>query len=300
MAPALVTLVLAAAGGQAEADERLPVDYSWVAGVRAQQRTPGLPPTGANDPSCRVTARHPNPVVLLHGFASTDTLNWHTMAPLLANAGYCVYTTVYGRATPSGPAALAAVQTSAAQIAAFIDGVLARTGARRVDLVGHSVGGAIPFYYLNYLGGVPKVDHYIALGAPFHGSTLSGADAVLGAALTVPALAAAINRECGQCGQLRPNDPFLAVLHADPRIAPAIHFTDIVTRDDEIATPYTTGLLDGPNVTNIVVQDQCPLDHTDHLELAADPIVGQDVLNALDPAQARAPVCVPVRPLFGP
>jgi pimeloyl-ACP methyl ester carboxylesterase len=223
------------------------------------------------------------------------------MAPLLADAGYCVFTTVYGRSPDLGIGATTTVQAGAAEIGAFIDRVRAETGAARVDLVGHSVGAAIPFYYLNYLGGTTKIDHYIALGAPFHGSDLSGADALLGAALSVPALAGVVGRECGHCAQLRPNAPFLAVLHPDPRIAPSIHFTDIVSRDDEVATPYTTGLLDeGPNVTNIVLQDQCPLDATDHFELAADPVAAGDILDALDPAHPVPRVCVSVRPFAGP
>ena len=38
------------------------------------------------------------------------------------------------------------------------------------------------------------------------------------------------------------------------------------------------------NVTNITLQNQCPLDQSDHLEIAYDPVALADVLNALDPA----------------
>ncbi|MEV6062181.1 esterase/lipase family protein [Nocardia asteroides] len=51
---------------------------------------------------------------------------------------------------------------------------MAATGAGQVDLVGHSMGGAIPFHYLDHLGGASRIDDYIAMGAPFHGTTLSG------------------------------------------------------------------------------------------------------------------------------
>ena len=34
-----------------------------------------------------------------------------------------------------------------------------------------------------------------------------------------------------------------------------------MTRYDQIATPYTTGMLRGPNVRNVVVQDRCATDY---------------------------------------
>jgi hypothetical protein len=44
------------------------------------------------------------------------------------------------------------------------------------------------------------------------------------------------------------------------------------------------------------VQNQCPLDFTDHLQIAADPVASVDVLNALDPAHPRAVPCQLVLP----
>jgi hypothetical protein len=89
-----------------------PVECSYLAGAAAQLRAPGRAPLGANDPSCRPSAAHPNPVVLLHGFASTDTVNWHTLAPLLADAGYCVFTTVDGRIADTGVGGLTTARSA--------------------------------------------------------------------------------------------------------------------------------------------------------------------------------------------
>jgi hypothetical protein len=75
----------------------------------------------------------------------------------------------------------------------------------------------------------------------------------------------------------------------------------IATEDDEVVTPYANAFLpEAPNVTNITVQQQCPQDSTDHLELAYDPVALADVLNALDPANPVRVPCVPVLPLTGP
>lgn len=271
--------------------------YSFLSGVQAQLITPGQSPPGANDWSCRPTAEHPNPVVLLHG-VSNDTITWQTLAPALSADGYCVFSTTFGTGLlGSTIGAMGPVEDSAGQIGAFIHRVLGATGAERVDLVGHSMGGAVPFYYLEHLGGAPTIDHYLALAAPLHGSTISGLTELLPMVATGPG-AAAIG-QCGPC-QLTPDSPALRQLNPDPAVAPAISFTTIVTRYDEIATPYTTGLLDGPNVHNIVVQDLCPTDATDHNELPADPIVVREIRNTLDPTHAQAPTCTVVLPFLGP
>ncbi|MEV0299341.1 alpha/beta fold hydrolase [Nocardia sp. NPDC050710] len=282
----------------AVADEPEP-SYSYLGGLAAQLAGPGGPPPGANDWSCRPSAAHPNPVVLLHGL-SNDTITWNSLAPVLAGAGFCVFTTTYGTG-PLGPiGAITPVEESAHQIGAFIDRVLAATGAAKVDLVGHSMGGAVPFYYLNYLGGVPKIDDYVAMGAPLHGTTLSGIQSMFAGILErQPAIEALLNDRCGPC-QMSYGSPFLRTLNADPAIAPDIRFTTIVSRYDEIATPYVTGLLDGPNVRNIVLQDRCATDYTEHYELTADPVAIREVVNALDPAHAQPPTCAVVLPFLGP
>ena len=53
-------------------------------------------------------------------------------------------------------------------------------------------------------------------------------------------------------------------------------------------------------VTNITLQNQCPLDQSDHLEIAADPVALADVLNALDPAHPVRVPCLVVLPITGP
>jgi hypothetical protein len=75
-----------------------------------------------------------------------------------------------------------------------------------------------------------------------------------------------------------------------------ITYTNIVTAHDELVVPYTSGIESG--MTNIVVQHQCGLDLSDHLELVADPVAAADVLNALDPAHPRPVPCRLVLP-FG-
>jgi hypothetical protein len=48
------------------------------------------------------------------------------------------------------------------------------------------------------------------------------------------------------------------------------------------------------------VPNQCPLDQSDHLELAYGPVAMADMLNALDPSNSVSVTCVPVLPVTGP
>ncbi|MDN5698203.1 MAG: lipase family protein, partial [Rubrobacter sp.] len=107
----------------------------------------GAPPPGANDPTCEPSVEHPQPVVLVHGTFEDMAQNWATLSPALRAQGYCVYALNYGdRAT--GP-----IQGSAAELDEFVGDVRELTGARKVDIVGHSQGGMMPRYYINNLGG---------------------------------------------------------------------------------------------------------------------------------------------------
>ncbi|WP_067859752.1 esterase/lipase family protein [Nocardia shimofusensis] len=293
---AAAVMVAAAGGASGEAPE--PVPYSYLAGLAAQAQTPGQAPAGANDWSCRPTTRHPRPVVLLHGLGN-ETVSWQTLSPLLARAGYCVFTTTYGTGA-LGPAvgALAPLERSAAEVGAFIDRVRAATGSDRVDIVGHSMGAAVSFYYMRHLEGAPAIARLIGLGAPYHGSTVSGLD-VLGRWVADLPGGAQIVEDCGPC-QMSPGSPAVEFLGADARLAPETEFISIVSRYDEIATPFATGMLEGPNARNIVLQDVCASDFSEHYGLTSDPIAVAEVLNALDPEHARAVDCRLVAPLLGP
>ena len=60
----------------------------------------------------------------------------------------------------------------------------------------------------------------------------------------------------------------------------------IESENDEVVTPYTSAFLAGPNVTNILLQNQCALDQGEHLSMPYDHIADADVLTALDPRTA--------------
>src|SRR5690349_4411054 len=72
-----------------------PVVYN-ISAARGVLADPTAAPPGANDFSCKPSAAHPEPVVLVHGLGANMGENWASYAPLLANHGYCVFALTYG------------------------------------------------------------------------------------------------------------------------------------------------------------------------------------------------------------
>src|ERR1700741_5438884 len=75
---ALALLVVTAAGARAET---LPVEYDSAIGFA--HASPTAAPPGANNFTCRRTARHPLPVILVHGTFEDMADNWWALSPLL-------------------------------------------------------------------------------------------------------------------------------------------------------------------------------------------------------------------------
>ncbi|MEY2443314.1 MAG: hypothetical protein QOJ46_2740 [bacterium] len=294
----LITLVGAviAVLAPASASAALPVSYSLPAAGAYAFTHVDQPPPGANDWSCQPTSAHPLPVVLVHGSLENMAFNWNTASPLLKNAGYCVFALNYGQEDTrligapgsSRPGGSGDITQSAAQLGAFVDQVLAATGAAKVDIVGHSQGGMMPRWYMKFDGGASKVAHLVALSPSNHGSTLDGL-------ALIPGVPVILQLGLGEAfRQQAVGSPFMQQLNAGGDTLPGVSYTVIETRYDEVVTPYTSAFLSGPDVANVTLQDRCILDLADHLTTPYDSIALRFVLNALDPAHAVTPGCRPV------
>jgi hypothetical protein len=144
------------------------------------------------------------------------------------------------------------------------------------------------------------VNALVALAPSNHGTTLDGLTALVKAFGTAGLVNSALNPLCTACVEQEAGSAFLTSLNAGGDTVPGVTYTVIESKDDEVVTPYTSAFLSGPDVTNITLQNQCPLDLTDHLEIAADPVALADVLNALDPAHPVTVPCLAVLPITGP
>jgi len=300
-AAVVAATALSIGAAPAGAATEYPVPYLFTANVVAAALHPGTPPPGANDWTCHPSAAHPRPVVLVHGLFANMTDNWQTMSPLLANHGYCVFALTYGETSaPPAPGAdfggLTTMEASAGQLSTFVDRVLAATGARKVDIVGHSEGATMPDYYLEYLGGAAKVARYVGVSGVKHGTTLHGIGTFVTAFESLfPGAPDPTSGSCQSCSEFLVGSDYVRAIEARAP-APGVTYTNISTRYDELVSPYTSSFLSGRNVTNITLQDHCALDFSDHLSIISSPITGRYILNALDPAHAQPPPCVPVAP----
>ncbi|MET4726696.1 triacylglycerol lipase [Lysobacter enzymogenes] len=262
---------------------------------------PALPAAAAergfNDWNCRPSAEHPQPVVLVHGLGAGRLLNWAYMGPRIAATGRCVYSLDYG-AGAFGIKGIAPMADSAVELGGFVDRVLAKTGADRVDIVGHSEGTTVPAYYIKYAGGAAKVRRMIGFAPNYRGTTLNGLNELVhGLADAAPYLAEAFyDGVCAACLEYLPPSAFLDELNLGGSAAtPGVEYVNIATRYDRTVVPYTSGFMGAPNARDVLLQERCPLDFSNHIGMAISPNVLSLVLNALDPS--RPVVCVPHWPL---
>ncbi|WP_155055492.1 esterase/lipase family protein [Streptomyces blattellae] len=249
--------------------------------------------SGWNDWACKPSAAHPRPVVLVHGTLGNSVDNWLGLAPYLTKRGYCVFSLDYGQ-LPGVPFfyGLGPIDKSAEQLDAFVDKVLATTGADEVDLVGHSQGGMMPRYYLKFLGGAAEVNALVGIAPPNHGTTLSGLTGLLP---YFPGVEDLLNTATPGLADQIAGSAFLAKLNEGGDTVPGVSYTVLATRYDLVVTPYRSQYLDGPDVRNVLLQDLCPVDLSGHIAIGLfDRIAFHEVANALDPAHAEPTTCASV------
>ncbi|MEU0534392.1 esterase/lipase family protein [Amycolatopsis tolypomycina] len=298
-AAAGTALALALGAGTAQAAEKEPtgpVQPNILTAAVYSLGAPTIAPPGANDWNCRPSERHPNPVLLSNGTTANAYENWAGLSRKLADAGYCVFAGNFGGAPGSFLQTVGPIADTTKALAAFGDRILQATGATKLDVVGHSQGGMNVRYWIKYLGGADKISRLIGLSPSNHGTDLFG---LLSTLERIPGVPAALGTVCQACNEQAVGSDFLGDLNSGGETVPGIQYTVIQTRYDDVVTPYTSAFLaPAPNVKNILLQNVCGLDFTDHLGITYDPVAAGLVLNALDPAHAKTPPCVPVLPVI--
>ncbi|MET8858467.1 MULTISPECIES: alpha/beta fold hydrolase [unclassified Streptomyces] len=259
----------------------------------ATAQADSAPSSGWNNYSCKPSAAHPRPVVLVHGTFGNSIDNWLALAPYLTSRGYCVFSLDYGQ-LPGVPLfnGLGPIDKSAAQLQVFVDKVLAATGAAKVDLVGHSQGGMMPRYYLKFLGGAAKVNALVGLAPDNHGTTLNGFTKLLP---YFPGAEDLLTTATPGLADQIAGSAFMTKLNAGGDTVPGVHYTVIATKYDEVVTPYESEYLSGSDVHNVLLQNLCALDLSEHVAIGVfDRIAYHEVANALDPAHASTTNCASV------
>jgi triacylglycerol lipase len=140
------------------------------------------------------------PVLLVHG-ANGSPANFDQMVSWLRADGYDPYTVDLG--IPGTD-----TRANAKKIGTKVDEIKKATGADKVYLVGHSMGGLSARYYIKVLDGLQHVASYTAFGVPQHGH---------------PPL-------CFVVPDLCTNSPILKALNRDDDTPGSIPYTSIASR----------------------------------------------------------------------
>ncbi|QWF82710.1 esterase/lipase family protein [Amycolatopsis sp. CA-230715] len=262
----------------------------WAAGALFAAAPAQAAGGGTNDFSCRPSAAHPEPVVLLHGTFATYYEDINFLQADLAARGYCTFSLTYG-AYPGFPfvGGLKPVAESSLEIKDYVEKVRAETGAAKVDIVGHSEGGLQSLYVTKMHGISEHIKRVVAIAPPTHGTDAAGlvklADKLLpGGRSTLDTIVKALGIPV--LSDEFPGGPAITALTTGPIAQSGVAYTIITSRFDEIVTPPETSFVREPGVRNQYVQDSCPLDPVGHIGEAYDLNVWHLVRNALDPEHA--------------
>ncbi|MBF2017727.1 MAG: alpha/beta fold hydrolase [Rivularia sp. T60_A2020_040] len=152
-----------------------------------------------------------NPLLLVHGIWDNAKV-FLRMIPFLNERGWKVYD--LDLLPNNGTKGL---DDLAQQVANKIDATF--PNEQPFDLLGFSMGGIVSRYYVQRLGGINRVQRFIALSAPNHGTRTAYFNQGLG------------------CVQMRPNSGFLRDLNSDVQMLSQINFTSIWTPYDMMIVP---------------------------------------------------------------
>lgn len=206
-----------------------------------------------------------DPVVIAAG-AFAPEFSLEPLAARLRAEGFDVH--IYTIPTP-----LSGIEETAPSLATFIRGVLASTGATRVDVVNHSQAGLLTRHVIKYGGMADKIDTVVSLSGLHHGSALASLPPLLG----VPdCLGVTI------CVQLESGSDYLTGLNSPSEAIGNIHYVNLASIADVLAIPHTNNFMYGTgDITNVLVQDQCPLRLPGHLTMIVDGTVASGIVDGL-------------------
>jgi len=182
-------------------------------------------------PALPALAAGHTPVVFVHGYTGSPS-NWTTAESVFEAAGYSsneLYAFSYNSYGNN--------ITNAQSLASYVSQVRSQTGAAKVDIVNHSMGGLVSDWYLKQLGGAQYVNHLASLAGANHGTTAAGACLVY-----------------TTCQQMYPGSSFISTLSSGDETPGSTKYATWYSPCDGVINPYTSTTLSGATNNYVACQ----------------------------------------------
>lgn len=173
-----------------------------------------------------------DPILFVHGYGG-DLTTFKTMEKNFLANGWPA-SRLHNWAYNSAESNVAIAE----QISTIVNHLLEVTGAAKVDIVTHSMGALSSRYYIKFLKGAAKVDDWVSLGGPNHGTTSANS-------IFCPTVS---------CAQMIPGSAFLNNLNKGDETPGEVNYITwrTITGCDGVITPAESVELVG--ATNIIIE----------------------------------------------
>lgn len=215
--------------------------FSSAPTAGAAQTASAAPTSRAADSAAQPLSTS-TPVVFVHGYTGNAS-NWVTAQSVFQLNGWSSSKLFAYEYNSYGNNI-----SNAQGLASFVNNVKSRTGASKVAIVNHSMGGLVSQYYLKVLGGNTSVSHLASIAGANHGTTFAGACLIY-----------------TTCQQMYPGSSFISQITAGDETPGDTKYATWYSACDGIILPYTSTRLSGATNNNVVCQT--------HIGYLADTIV---------------------------
>ncbi len=168
-----------------------------------------------------------DPILFVHGWSESASL-WNTMIARFEKDGYPKsYLSAYSYNTSQSNKV-----DAEKEVKTRVESLLKTTGATKVDIISHSMGSLNTRWYIKFLGGESKVDDWVSLGGPNHGTETANA-----CAFQV------------SCQEMEVGSKFLSELNAGDETPGIVNYGTWWSPCDEIINPDESVILTGATNT---------------------------------------------------
>ncbi|MER6674095.1 alpha/beta fold hydrolase [Streptomyces sp. NPDC000983] len=202
--------------------------FSSAGSAGAADRASAPAASVASDASALSTS---TPVVFVHGYTGSAS-NWTSAMSVFRLNGWSGSNLFAYEYNSYGNNI-----TNAQGLATFVNNVKARTGASKVAIVNHSMGGLVSQYYLKVLGGNTSVSHLASIAGANHGTTFAGACLIY-----------------TTCQQMYPGSSFIAQITSGDETPGSTRYATWYSACDGIILPYTSTRLSGASNNLVACQ----------------------------------------------